>query len=246
VTAAPLRYEKLDRGVACVTLARPDKLNALNMEMRDLLWDALEALRDDPDVNATLFRGEGDRGFSAGADITEFGTAPSFTEARRARQERDVWGLMLSITKPMVAAIHGIAYGAGCELALCCDIRIAADDARLALPEVNLGYIPSAGGTQTLPRLIPPGVAREMVLSGEPIDAQRALAVGLVHRVVPRAELDGAALAVAEQLAAQPPDAVRAAKEALTRGMELPLEQALRLEALLAERLREGLNEERA
>ncbi len=233
-----LLYEKGNDGVAWLTLNRPAVLNALNLEMRDALWETLLALRDDPDVRVAVICGAGERAFSAGADISEFGTAPSYAEARRARLERDVWGLMLSITKPLVAAIHGFAFGAGCEMALCCDIRIAADDARFALPEVKLGYIPSAGGTQTLPRTVPPGVAREMVLSGEPISAQRALAIGLVTRVVPRARLRDDAAAVAAQLASQPQDALRAAKEAMIRGADLPLESALRLETMIAARLR--------
>lgn len=234
---SPLLFEKGGDGVAWLTLNRPDVLNAANMAMRDELWAALEAIRDDPDVCVAVFRGAGDRAFSAGADITEFGTSPSYIEARAARHERDLWGLMLSITKPFVAAIHGIAYGAGCELALCCDIRIASEDARFALPEVNLGYIPSAGGTQTLPRTVAPGIAREMVLSGEPIDAQRALAIGLVTRVVPRAHLQAEAEAIAAKLAAQPQDALRAAKEAMLLGADLPLEAALRVEAMIAARV---------
>src|SRR5581483_1101607 len=189
---APVLYEKRE-GIGWVTLNRPRVLNAANLAMRDALWETLQAVRDDPDVRVAVLRGAGERAFSAGADISEFGTAPSYVEARRARRERDVWGLMLSVTKPLIAAIHGYAYGAGCEMALYCDLRIASDDATFALPEVTLGYIPSAGGTQTLPRAVPPGIAREMVLSGDPIDAQRALACGLVNRVVPRARLYGEA-----------------------------------------------------
>ncbi|HYM14050.1 MAG TPA: enoyl-CoA hydratase/isomerase family protein [Dehalococcoidia bacterium] len=234
---APLLFETAD-GIAWLTLNRPDVLNAINMAARDELWSALLAVRDDPDVRVAVIRGAGERAFSAGADISEFGTAPSYAEARRARRERDVWGLMLSIMKPLVASVHGFAYGAGCELPLLCDIRITSDDARFALPEVTLGYIPSAGGTQTLPRTVPAGVAREMILTGEPIDAQRALSIGLVNRVVPRARLGEETAAIAARLAALPPAAVAAVKEALIRGSALPLEQGLRLEALLAERLR--------
>jgi enoyl-CoA hydratase/carnithine racemase len=235
-----LLFDKPGGGIAWITLNRPDVLNAVNLAMRDQLWAALEAVRDDPDIAVAVFTGAGDRAFSAGADISEFGTAPSYVEARRARHDRDVWGLMLSITKPLVAAVHGFAYGAGCELSLCCDIRIAADDARFALPEVGLGYIPSAGGTQTLPRTVPPGIAREMVLSADPIDAQRALAIGLVHRVVSRAKLRDEADAVAAKLAAQPREAVRAAKEAMIRGADLPLDAALHLERAIATSLRPG------
>jgi enoyl-CoA hydratase/carnithine racemase len=233
----PLVFDKAGEGIARLTLNRPDVLNAMNMAVRDELWSTLLAVRDDPDVRVVLFRGAGERAFSAGADISEFGTAPSYVEARRARQDRDVWGLMLSIMKPMVAAIHGYAYGAGCELSLLCDVRIASEDAMFALPEVTLGYIPSAGGTQTLPRAIAPGIAREMVLSGEPIDAQRALAIGLVSRVVPLERLDDDAMDVAAKLASLPAAAVRAAKEAMVRGAGLPLDQALRLEAMIAARL---------
>ncbi len=236
----PLLYEKTAGGIARLTLNRPDALNAINMAARDELWTALLAVRDDPDVRVAVIRGAGDRAFSAGADITEFGTAPSFVESRRARQDRDVWGLMLSIMKPLVAAVHGYAFGAGCEMSLLCDLRIASEDARFALPEVTLGYIPSAGGTQTLPRAIPPGVAREMVLSGEPIDAARALAIGLVNRVVPFERLDAEAMDVAAKLASLPPAAVAAAKEAMVRGADLPLEQGLRLEAMIAARLSSG------
>ncbi|HZP56783.1 MAG TPA: enoyl-CoA hydratase/isomerase family protein [Dehalococcoidia bacterium] len=233
---APVLYEKRD-GIGWVTLNRPRVLNAANLAMRDALWETLQAVRDDPDVRVAVLRGAGERAFSAGADISEFGTAPSYVEARRARRERDVWGLMLSVTKPLIAAIHGYAYGAGCEMALYCDLRIASDDATFALPEVTLGYIPSAGGTQTLPRAVPPGIAREMVLSGDPIDAQRALACGLVNRVVPRARLYGEAEAWASALAAQPEAALRATKEAMLLSQELPLEAGLRAEAAIAARL---------
>lgn len=236
MTESPILFEKRDGGIAWLTLNRPDVLNALNLAARDELWGALQALRDDPDLRVAVICGAGDRAFSAGADISEFGTAPSYVEARRARQDRDVWALMLSITKPIIAAIHGYAYGAGCEMALFCDFRIASDDARFALPEVALGYIPSAGGTQLLPRTVAPGIAREMILTGEPIDAQRALAIGLVHRVVTRDRLHGEVLALAVRLAAQPATALQAAKEAIVRGADLPLEQALRLEAMLAAR----------
>jgi enoyl-CoA hydratase/carnithine racemase len=232
-----LLFEKGDDHVALITLSRPGVLNAVSLAMRDAMWDALQAIRDDPDVHVAVIRGAGERAFSAGADISEFGTAPSYVEARRARHERDVWGLMLSITKPLIAAIHGFAYGAGCEMALCCDVRIAADDAQFALPEVKLGYIPSAGGTQLLPRTVPPGVARELILTGEPIDARRALEIGLVTRVVPAAKLQDEAMALARKLAAQPQAPLRATKEAMLLGADLPIDAALRVEAMIAERL---------
>jgi enoyl-CoA hydratase/carnithine racemase len=227
-------------GVAWLTLNRPDRLNSLNLAMRDQLWEALHTIRDSPAVRVTVFKGAGERAFSAGADISEFGTAPSLTEARRARRERDIWGLFLAIDKPFIAAAHGWALGAGCEMSLFCDIRIAAEDARFGLPEVNLGYIPSAGGTQMLPRVVRPGVAMQMVLSGEPVDAARALEIGLVHRVVPRERLYEEAGALARALAGRPPELLAALKRAVNEGLSLPLEQALRLEAALGGGLRAG------
>lgn len=179
------------QGVATITLNRPEHLNAINMAMRDSLWTYLEACRDIPDVRALVFRGEG-RAFSAGADISEFGTAPSLVEARRARHERDVWGLLLSLPVPTIAVMHGFCFGAGLELPLCCDIRIAAEGTQFGLPEVTLAYIPSAGGTQTLPRRVPPGVAVDMILSGQPIDTTAALRWGIISQVVPAAALDAA------------------------------------------------------
>ena len=233
-----IMYEKSD-GIARLTLNRPAVLNALNLEMRDELWDALGAFRDDPDAAVLILRGAG-KAFSAGADISDFGTAPSLTEARRARRERDVWDLLLHLPKPTIAAVHGYALGAGCEMALLCDLRIAADDASFGLPEVGLGYIPSAGGTQTLPRTIPPGAAMQMILSGDPIDAEEAYRLRLVHRVVPRDELDAVASAWARTLAERDPRALAFAKEAVVRGLDLSLADGLALESALGKRLRAG------
>jgi enoyl-CoA hydratase/carnithine racemase len=229
-----LIYEKEPEGLAWITFNRPEVLNAINMAMRDDLWDVMHAVRDDPDVRVVIFKGAGDRAFSAGADISEFGTAPSYAEARRARVERDLWGFMLSLDKVLIAAIHGFALGAGIELPMCCDFRLASEDARLGLPEVGLGYIPSAGGTQTLPRHIPPGIAMHMVLTGYPIDAQTAYRYGLVQRVVPRERLYAEADALARKVLSQPANAVRLAKRAVVEGMELPLAQGLALESRLA------------
>ena len=216
--------------IAWITLNRPDKYNAVNLDMRDDLWTAMEWVRADPDVGVVVLRAAGDAAFSAGADITEFGTAPSYVEARRSRQERDLWGLMLALEKPMIAAIHGHALGAGCEMSLCCDLRIASEDARFGLPEVNLGYIPSAGGTQLLPRTIASGNSLLMVLSGEPIDAEQALDYGLVQWVVPRDLLLDRAEDLARRIISRPVEAVRKAKEAVSRGLDLDLEEGLRLE----------------
>ncbi len=215
--------------IAWITLNRPEKFNAVNLQMRDELWTAMEWVRADPDVGVIVLRGAG-AAFSAGADITEFGTAPSYVDARRARHERDLWGLMLAIEKPMIAAIHGYAFGAGCEMSLCCDLRVASDDATFGLPEVSLGYVPSAGGTQLLPRTIAPGNALLMILTGDPIDADQALAYGLVQYLVPRAELYAKAEELARRVIARPAGAVTRAKEAIVRGLDMSLEEGLRLE----------------
>jgi enoyl-CoA hydratase/carnithine racemase len=204
----PVLFAVDERGVATITLNRPDRLNAINLQMRDLLWEYLAACRDDLDVRLVLFRGEG-RCFSAGADISEFGTAPSVIAARRARHERDLWWELLNHRCLTVARMHGFCYGAGLELPLCCDYRIAAATARFALPEVTLGYMPSAGGTQTLPRLVPPGVAAHMILSGEPVGAEDAQRWGLIDRVVPEHLLDAEVQVFIDALLTEPDRAQR-------------------------------------
>jgi enoyl-CoA hydratase/carnithine racemase len=224
--------------VVWLTLNRPERLNAVHLAMRDELWVQLCLLRDDPTVRVAVLRGAGDRAFSAGADITEFGTAPSYIEAREARTDRDLWGLMASLSIPLVAAVHGYAYGAGLEMSLYCDIRVAADDARFAIPEVTLGYIPSAGGSQTVARHLPLGEALRMATTGEPVSAQRAYELGLVHEVVPRADLEAAARRWAALLAGQPPMAIRATKRATIEGLDLPLEHGLALERRLGAAVR--------
>jgi enoyl-CoA hydratase/carnithine racemase len=233
---AKVLYETRD-GVAWITLNRPEVHNAIDLEMRDALWALLDAAEADDDVGVIVFRGAGDAAFSAGADISEFGTAPSYTDARRARLERDLWGRILHFTKPTVAAIHGYALGAGCELSLLCDFRIAAEDARIGLPEAKLGYIPTAGGTQTLQRAVGRGRALDMLLTAEPVSAQTALDYGLVHRVVPTPQLDTEAEALARRLLSQPRQALQAARRSLREGADLPLAAAIKLESHLRQRL---------
>ncbi len=231
-------YAKLAHGVAQITLDRVEALNAINLEMRDLLWEFVRAAVLDPDVRALVFSGAGPRAFSAGADISEFGSAGSLDAAREARRQRDLWGLLEDLPLPTVAALHGFCFGAGIELPLYCDLRLAAPDTRIALPEVTLGYIPSAGGTQLMPRVGAPGAAAGLILGGEPIDAERALAWGIVHRIVPLEELEAAALAAAERLAAADAERVAALKRSIRRGLDLPLEAAIAADAQTAARLR--------
>jgi len=226
-------YEKED-GIAYITLNRPEVLNRYDVQMRDELYQVLTAIRDDADVMVAIFKGAGERAFCVGADLTEFGTAPSPTIARQVRWERDVWGLFSRIKQPLIAAVHGYVFGSGIEIALFCDIRIASDDAIFSLPEVSLGMIPAAGGTQTLPRLIGKGKALQLLLTGDRIDAQDAYRIGLVNMVVSRKELYSTADITARKILSCNPIAIRYAKEAITRGLDLTLEDGLALERRLA------------
>ena len=234
---APTVLLDKEGSVAIVTLNRPSVINAFNVQMRDDLYSTLEAVRDDPDVRSILIAGSGERGFCAGADLTEFGTAPSQTIARQVRWERDLWGLFLSITKPMTAALHGYVIGSGVEIACLCDIRVAADNAVFRMPEAALGMVPAAGGSQTLPRTIGIGASMKMLLANEAVPAHRALEIGLVHNVVPGHSLAATAFSAAEQLARIPGESVAAIKRAVLEGMDAPLEVGLRLEQRLALRL---------
>ena len=229
--------------VLWLTLNRPERLNAVHLEMRDELWTMLELLRVDPTVRACVIRGAGERAFSAGADILEFGTAPSYFEARDARLNRDLWGVMSRLPVPLIAAIHGFAYGAGLEMSMYCDLRVASEDARFALPEVTLGYIPSAGGTQTIARHIGRSDALRMVTTGDPVTATEAYERGLVHAVVPRDQLEATARAWAQRIAGRAQDATRAAKRAVIEGIDMPLEDGLALERRLALALGAGAND---
>jgi len=227
-----ITYQK-QNNIGYVTLNRPQALNTYNMQMRDELYQVLEAIRDDPEVRVAIFAGAGERAFCAGADLTEFLTAPSPVVARQVRWERDVWGLFLSIDKPLIAALHGYVLGDGIEIALCCDIRLASEDAQFGMPEPGLGIIPAAGGTQTLPRTISKAKALEILLTGMRIKAEEALRLKLVNRVVPRKELLKEAKSLANKIATYDPIAVSYAKQAITSGLDLSLEQGLELEARL-------------
>ncbi len=216
-----------------ISLNRPRVLNAYNIQMRDNFAEALAAVRDDPEVRALLITGQG-RAFCAGADLSEFGTAPSQVVARRVRWDRDVWGQLLSLTVPVVVAVHGYCIGSGVEIALLGDLRIAAHGTIFAMPEVQLGMVPAAGGSQTLPRNANPSEALELLLTGRRFDAQEALRLRLITRVVPETELPEAARQAAQELAGLDRDAVTATKSAMARGADLTLEDALAMESHLA------------
>ena len=223
-------YEK-QNDIGYVTLNRPQALNAYNLGMRDELYQVLGAIKDDPEVKVVIFSGAGERAFCAGADLTEFLTAPPPVAARQVRWERAIWGLFLSIPQPLIVARHGYVLGSGIGLALCCAIRLASEDTRFGLPEVGLGIIPAAGGSQTLPRIIGRAKALEILLTGQWLNAEEALRLKLVNRVVPREELLPVAERMANKIKAYNPTAVSYAKQAITRGLDLSLEQGLELEA---------------
>jgi enoyl-CoA hydratase/carnithine racemase len=228
-----------------LTLDRPEALNALDTATSDELVKAWLAFRDDPDLWVAIVTGSGEKAFCAGADLkqmAQFVQLPPL--ARRQARERN-FGLggitrHLEIWKPLIAAINGIAYGGGLELALACDIRIAAEHAKLGLLETKWGILPGQGGTQRLARLIPLGRALEMIFTAEPVDAPEAYRLGLVNRVVARQELLPTAIALAEKICENAPLAVRAAKEAVYRGLDLPLDEGMRFEQFLANLVRDS------
>ena len=225
-------YDSRD-GIAHIRLNRPHVRNAFNVAMRDDLFQALQAVKDDSDVRVVIFSGEG-ASFCAGADLTEFGTAPSPTIAREVRWERDVWGLFMGLPKPVIAAIYGYCIGSGVEIAMLCDLRIASDDARFSMPETALGLIPAAGGTQSLPRAVGVPAALDLLLTGRELDASEALALGLVNRVVPADSLLQEAEALGQSLLQVDEGVLQATKASVVQGADLGLEAALDLESRLA------------
>ena len=224
--------------VATVTLNRPEVHNAMNEAMRRDLTRCFETIASDDDVKAVVVTGAGDRAFSAGADIREFVEPLVPVRFREQRRRLDFRQAMDRCWQPIVAAVNGFALGGGLELALACDLRIAAAGASLGLTEINLAIIPGGGGTQRLPRLVGRGKALELILTGARIPADEALRIGLVERVVPSGEALKAATELARTMAAKAPVALRYAKEAVVKGLELPLADGLRLEGDLSTLLR--------
>lgn len=234
-------YEKTEDGIAYVTLNRPEVLNAFSVQMRDDLFEILSAIKADDEVRVAVIRGAGKRAFCSGADLTEFLTAPPVVKARRIRAIRDLWRLFLSIPQPLIAALHGYVLGSGIEIALYCDLRIASRDVIFGLPEAALGILPGAGGTQTLPRVMGLAGALDMLLTGRRIGSAEALQTGLVNRVVLRRELPAVVEELAGSIASLSPVAVRNAKQAVMRGLDMSLEQGLDLEWRLAAETKRGV-----
>ncbi|HKA51897.1 MAG TPA: enoyl-CoA hydratase-related protein [Candidatus Dormibacteraeota bacterium] len=217
----------LDGPVGVVTLNRPRVLNALSPALVAELNDALGRLDADPEVRAAVLTG-GPRVFAAGADIGDMSERSPVEQLQRDQTGR--WGPVAAFTKPLIAAVNGYALGGGCELALMCDLIVAGDSARFGQPEINLGIIPGAGGTQRWPRTVGKYVAMEVNLGGAPITAQRAYQLGLVNKVVPAEVTIEVARGIAHQLAAKAPVALRLAKESVNRALETPLQEGLAVE----------------
>jgi enoyl-CoA hydratase len=212
-------------GVALVTIDRPEALNALSFDLLDALADALGRLDVDPDCRAIVIASSNGRAFAAGADIRELATQ-SYTTLRDGHRF-DVWDRLAAVGLPMIAAVRGVALGGGCELAMSCDMIVAADDATFGQPEIRLGVMPGAGGTQRLTRAIGKARAMEMILTGESIGARAVQSLGLVNRVVPAEATVDAALELAAVIATRPPLAVRAAKAAILNAGEKSLSAGL-------------------
>jgi len=218
--------------VATLTVNRPDRRNALNDAVRDAVRTTLAAWAADPQVQVVILTGTGDKSFIAGADIAEFADR-SPVEAMETGGRASVYQAVENFPKPAIAAINGYCLGGGCELAMACDIRIAAETARFGQPEVNLGILPGGGGTQRLPRLVGLGAAYKMIYSGEMIAAGEALRIGLVDEVVPDAQLLGRARELAVVIAKKSPVTLRLIKEAIKASVRTPLDEGLRFERAL-------------
>ncbi len=240
-----IRFET-EGAVALLAIDRPEVHNALDFETSDALADAWLRFRDDDALRVAILTGAGERAFCTGADLRGVGEFyAKLTSAERVRRSELTPGLggitrNLAIDKPILAAVNGYCLAGGLEIALACDLRIASENATFGLPEVTRGIIPGAGGTQRLPRLIGPGRALDLILTGRRIDAVEAERVGLVSRVVPPAALRDEALRLAIAIADNGPLAVRAAKAAVWHGLDVSLEEGLRIEQMMAEPVRQS------
>ena len=226
-------YEK-QGPVAHISLNRPDHLNAYNIQMRDDFSEALTAVQCDDEVKALIITGQG-RAFCAGADLTEFGTAPSQVVARQVRWQRDVWGQLNGMVVPVIAAVHGYCIGSGVEIMLLCDVRIAAEDTVFGMPEVHLGMVPAAGGSQTLPRNSNTSAALDLLLTGRRIGASEALEMGLITRVASPERLQEAAWELATEVSRCPVPTLQCLKQSIREGQDHSLKDGLELEWRLAQ-----------
>ena len=217
--------------IAIITINRPEAMNSLSIDVRTGLTESLTNFRDNDDLWVAIITGAGEKAFCAGANIKEFRPGPIEEPVGKIRPD-EIW-------KPIIAALNGYTLGGGLELAMECDIRIAADHARLGQPEVTIGFMPGDGGTQRLPRFVPRAMAAEILLTGEHITAQEAYRIGLVNKVVPLDQLMAEARKMAETICQKGPLGVRAVKEAMIRGYDMSLEQGLQIENDLVKKIRQ-------
>ena len=225
-------YEK-NGPIAYVTLNRPKVLNALNRATINELRAAFEDARDDSDVRGVILTGAGEKAFAAGADIAEIANNTAVEAEAATRRGQALTDLIENLGKPVIAAVNGFALGGGCELAMACSIRIAAESAKFGQPEVKLGVMPGYGGTQRMPRLVGRGRALKLILSGEIIDAAEAYRIGLVDELEPDAHVIERAEAVLKKIIANAPLSVKYAIEAVNKGLETSVAEGLLLEASL-------------
>ena len=225
-------YEK-NGPIAKVSLNRPKVLNALNQTVFLELKAAFEDARDDSNVRGVILTGSGDKAFAAGADIAEMSNYTAFEAEEATRRAQAVTELIENLGKPVVAAVNGFALGGGCELALACTIRIASETAKFGQPEVKIGIMPGAGGTQRLPRLVGKGRALQLILSGEIINVQEAYRIGLVNEVVPAPDLIARAEAILNQINLNAPLGVKFSIEAVNKGLDASVSEGLLIEASL-------------
>ena len=222
-----------DDGVATVTLNNPP-LNIYDLEMRDGLIEAITAVRDHPDARVLVLQTEA-KHFSAGADLSEFGSAESIFHARRIRWDRDPWLPLLALPIPTLAVLKGFAIGSGMEMAMLCDLRIAASGTIMGLPETKLGMLPAAGGTQSLTRLIGPDIASPLILTGRNIEVDEAHQLGIVNEIVSPENLQDRVNAISQRLIAMNPKVVANLKRCIFASSDLPLDQGLKLESELSQ-----------
>ena len=227
-----LLYESRN-AIGYITINRPEKLNALNRQVMEELFACFQALQEDPKVRVVILTGSGEKAFVAGADISELAPQNAVEGKETSQFGQQVFNLIENLGKPVIAAINGFALGGGCELAMACTLRVAAETARLGQPEVKLGLIPGYGGSQRLPRLVGKCRALELILTGETVTAPESHRLGLVNLVVPAAELLAATEKLAQKIIANAPLAIKFALEAVNHGMEMPAVEGQFLEAAL-------------
>ena len=206
--------------IALISLNRPKQINAFNVQMRDELYEILSLFQKDNSVKVAIIKGNGPKGFCAGADLSEFGSAPSQIIAREVRWQRDLWGLFLKMQKPIIAQLHGFVIGSGIEIASFCDLRVATESAKFKMPESSLGLIPAAGGTQTLPRSIGTANSLKMLLTNFQVDAKTAKTIGLIDRIVDDEKLEQEVFLIARQMCNMQTNLVGSVKKLIRNALD--------------------------